>query len=242
MKLIAYLSNGFPSLDDSLQRAIDFVNAGVDIIEADLPSPDPYLDSDYLKQRIFAALAQESDYELYMTSLLELKRRLPQAGFMINIYVETLDKMGVDRFSRFMDDMGEKEILLVGPGYAELRAALEERGYHASSFVTRAMLEQDLALAGKTNGFIYLEAFGDETTYSMTYPTLRDCVAKVREVIGPERHIYCGIGIHTAERLAEVRDSRADGAFLGSIVLRKEDNKEEQLSFIRELRRIADGT
>lgn len=241
MKLIAYLSNGFPSLDASLQRGIDFVHAGVDIIEADLPSPDPYLDSDYLKTRIFAALKRESDYEKYMASILELKRQLPQAGFMVNIYVETLDQMGIDRFAAFMDDLEEKEILLVGPGYDELRSELEARGYYASSFVTRAMLPEDLELAGTTNGFIYLEAFGDESTYSKDFPTLKDCVRKVRDVIGPNRNIYCGIGIHTLERLAEVRDTGADGAFLGSIVLRKEENKEEQLSYIQELRKIADG-
>jgi len=241
MKLIAYLSNGYPSLDDSLRRGIDYVGAGVDIIEADIPSHDPYLDSDYLKKRILSALDREPDYEKYMASLLELKKAVPDAGFMVNIYVETLAGIGVDRFSAFMNDLGEKEVLLVGPEFKGLRSELETLGFYASSFVTREMCEEDLELASRSNGFIYLEGFNDNKKYNQEYPELKDCVAKVREIIGYKRNIYVGIGVHTPERLAEVRESGADGAFLGSMVLKKENDKEEQLKFLRHLRLIADG-
>lgn len=240
MKLIAYLSNGYPSLEESTKRGIDFVEAGVDVLEADLPSTDPYLDSPFLQKRIFAALDKEADYEKYMESLLSLRKKLPNTEFLVNIYVETLDQIGLERFISFMRDLKENQVLLVGDGYDNLRKGLEDAGLYASSYVTRQMRKEELELAQRANGFVYMQAFWNDDENSKEYPTIKACVKKVREIIGPDRQIYCGVGIHTPEKLREVYEAGADGAFLGSIVLEIE-GYQDQLNCIKELRKVADG-
>lgn len=241
MKLIGYLSNGYPTLEASRKRAKHYVENGVDVIEADFPTSDPYLDNDFLKKRIFGALAHTTDYEVYMDNILKIQEENPGVEFLINIYEVTVKEIGYDRFARFMEQLGQDQVLLAGKEYPEVREELEKRKLYASSFVTREVLAEDLEIAEQSNGFIYMQGFGDEATYSKEFPTLRDCVAKVRSVIGEDRKIYCGIGIHTPELLKEVYESGADGAFLGSIVIKKEDNQEEQGKYIQSLRAIADG-
>lgn len=240
MKLIGYLSNGYPTLEESRKRAQHYVKHGVDIIEADFPAKDPYLDSDFLKKRIFKALENESDYSKYMENILQIKKENPTAGILVNIYEETIKEIGIGKFVEFMKKLDENQVLLVGKEYPEIRKELEKLGFYASSYVTRAMLEEDLELAKNGNGFVYMQGFGDEKEYSEKYPTLKDCVEKVREIIG-DRKIYVGVGVHTPELLKEVYEAGADGVFLGKIILTKEDDLEEQGKFIQQLRRIADG-
>src|SRR5690625_3870794 len=119
MKLIGYLSNGYPTLEESRRRAKHYVENGVDVIEADFPTQDPYLDSDFLKERIFGALANTTDYELYMENILKIKEENDGVDFLINIYEITVKEIGYDRFAEFMKDLGQNQVLLAGKEYPE---------------------------------------------------------------------------------------------------------------------------
>jgi tryptophan synthase alpha chain len=241
MKLIAYLSNGYPTLEESNARGKFFIQHGIDILEADFPGSDPYLDSEYLQRRIFAALKNESNYDKYMEMLIKLKVETPGVQYLINIYEYTIREIGVEKFIRFMHNINQSQVLLIGKTDPDVRKALKENQLYVSSYVTRGMLSEDLELASNSNGFVYMQGFGDEKEYSNEYPTLKDCVTKVREVIGSDRPIYVGVGLHTFERVVQVQQSGADGAFLGSIVLRKEDSGEDMSEYLSKLRKIADG-
>lgn len=241
MKLIGYLSNGYPTLEDSKERALRYVKNGVEIIEADFPAADPYLDNDLLKSRIFKARENTTDYDVYMDAILELHKELPEIQIMINIYEETVMEIGVEKFVAFMAKLNENRFLLAGNRFPELREELESHNLFMSSFVTRDMNEELLELAEISNGFIYLEGFGDESKYSKEYPELKDCLNKTRSIIGEERDIYCGIGVHTPELVKEVYEAGADGVFLGSLVIKLEDDLEAQSALIRELALIANG-
>ena len=130
---------------------------------------------------------------------------------------------------------------MIGITDPAVRQELEAHGLYASSYVTRSMLPQELELAKAANGFVYMQGFGDESEFSKEYPTLKDCVTKVKEVIGTERPVYVGVGLHTFERIREVQQSGADGAFLGSIILRKEDAGEDMGEYLSKIREIANG-
>lgn len=240
MKLIGFLSNGYPTLEDSRKRAYHYVENGIDIIEAEFPAADPYLDNDLLKKRIAIARQQTTNYDDYMNSILEIKRNLPNTEIMINIYEDTILEIGYEKFMKFMNKLGTNKLLLAGKRFPEVRKTLVENGYYASSFVTREVLDEDLKIAEKSNGFIYLQGFGDESLYNKKYPTLKSCVEVVRPLI-QDRNIYCGIGVHTVEQIKEVYKAGADGVFLGSILIKEEDNIKKQAELIRTLRKIADG-
>ena len=241
MKLIAYLSNGYPTLAESNERGKFFVEHGVDILEADFPGNDPYLDSEYLQRRIFTALKNESNYDVYMDALIKLRDEIPGVQYLVNIYEYTVREIGVEKFVEFMRKIEQDQVLLIGTTDPAVRVELEQNRLYASSFVTRSMLPEEIELAGVSNGFIYMQGFGEESDYSKDYPTLKDCVSKVRQVIGPDRQIYVGVGLHTFERIREVQQSGADGAFLGSIILRKEDAGEDMAGYLKQLREIANG-
>ena len=73
MKLICYLSNGYPSIQASLDMAQQYVAAGCDIIEVDFPGHDPYLESDFIATRMKHALEACCDYDAYMDGMAQLR-------------------------------------------------------------------------------------------------------------------------------------------------------------------------
>ena len=75
MDIILYLSNGYPTMESSIQMAREYVDAGCRIIEVDFPSRDPYLESDLIKSRMAKALENCDDYDAYMEEILTIKRQ-----------------------------------------------------------------------------------------------------------------------------------------------------------------------
>ena len=48
MNLICYLSNGYPTIEKSIEVAQTYVSAGCDMIEIDFPSRDPFLEGEFI--------------------------------------------------------------------------------------------------------------------------------------------------------------------------------------------------
>ncbi|MBD3949603.1 tryptophan synthase subunit alpha [Tuanshanicoccus lijuaniae] len=241
MKLIAYLSNGYPNLEESFLRAKRYIENGIDIIEADIPAANPYLDNDFLKARIKIARQQTVNYEEYFDAILRIQNEYPNIEIIINIYEDTIIEMGVDNFIQNMKKINNRTVLLAGTLFPDVREKLVNAGFEPSSFVTREMKNEDIELAKNSNGFVYLEGFANPDKYNENYPTLKDCVFKVRSVIGKDRKIFVGIGVHTPEQFKEVYESGADGVFLGSIILKQEDNLNKQSQLIKKLKNISIG-
>ncbi|MBE0700546.1 MAG: tryptophan synthase subunit alpha, partial [Acholeplasmataceae bacterium] len=63
MKLICYLSNGYPNLETTIKLAREYAKSGCDVIEIDFPAKNPYLESPYISERMSHALDQCNDYE-----------------------------------------------------------------------------------------------------------------------------------------------------------------------------------
>lgn len=90
MKLICFLSYGYPSIPRSIEIARQYVEAGCDVLEIDLPSAAPYLEGEYIAGRMKAALASCGDYEEYMAGIVEIKRDNPNAEIILLCYENTL--------------------------------------------------------------------------------------------------------------------------------------------------------
>lgn len=70
MKLICYLSNGYPTLEESERMAQTYVASGVDTIEIDFPSRNPFLESEFIANRMRIALTNCDNYGNYMVGWL----------------------------------------------------------------------------------------------------------------------------------------------------------------------------
>ena len=223
MKLICYLSNGYPSIQASLAMAQTYADAGCDIIEVDFPSRNPYLEGEFIANRMRMALETCDDYEQYMDGMAELRRRLPHAALILMIYENTLLEIGYDTFVAFCRRNGFADLIFVGLKDDTVKRRLMADGLQVSCYVQYDLPADDVAQAVGSNGFVYLQAKPTGGRRHPAHPTLADCIAYLRAQ-GIDRPIYCGVGVHTPEDAAMARQAGADGVFIGSAILKLHDN------------------
>jgi tryptophan synthase alpha chain len=238
MKLICYLSNGYPSIKESVDMAAHYVEAGCDIIEVDLPARDPYLEGELIASRMSGALRACNDYDRFMEAAVAIKANHPDVAVLLLVYEETIREIGPARFIDFCLKNDMRDLIVVGHDPESLKEHMIARGLRVSCYVRFNLPEEEVAAALRSNGFVYMQAKPISCAVDPAYPTLKDCIAQLRKR-GIDRNIYCGVGVYTPEDVAMVRESGGDGVFVGSAILKTTND----LPRMREvIRRFKDAT
>ncbi len=235
MDIILYLSNGYPTIEASIQMAKEYADAGCGMIEIDFPSHDPFLESELIKDRMKKALEACDDYDAYMEEIVRVKKELPQVKLLVLSYENTVREIGIDKYIRFCLDNDLKDVLLVGVTDNEVKDRFLEAGLRVSCYVQFQMLEEEIQSAKDSNGFVYLQAkvTPGQGYVNPQYPTLKDCIRCLREH-GIDRPIYCGVGVHAPEDVKMVKEAGGDAAFVGSTILKLQGDLPAMKEKIRE--------
>ncbi|XFA99071.1 tryptophan synthase subunit alpha [Candidatus Izemoplasma sp. B36] len=226
MKLICYLSLGSPSLEQSKINAQNYIDAGCDVVEVDFPAKDPYLDSPYIQSRMAEALASCDDYSEYMKTIEAIKAKNPNANFIVLTYENTIREIGISDFIDFCKRNHLKDIICVGNTHPEVRKELISNDLLISTYVQYHLIPEEVEVAQNTNGFIYLQAKSGGK-YHDEYKDLKSIIRHLREDVKISNPIYCGVGISTPDDVAMVKAAGADGAFVGSTVLKLQEKPTE---------------
>ena len=190
----------------------------------DFPSKNPFLESDYISERMKQALNQCDDYSMYMESILRIKKNLPEIKLLILLYEDTLKEIGLEKFIHFCKENELLDILLVGLKNDNCKNQLIQSGLKVSCYVQFHLPKEEVESAMESNGFVYLQAkpYPHQTLHK-EYSTLKDCIHYLRQS-GIHRPIYCGVGVHRPEDAAMVREAGADAAFVGSAILKLQND------------------
>ena len=235
MEIILYLSNGYPTIESSIQMAKEYADAGCGMIEIDFPSHDPFLESELIKDRMKKALEACGDYDAYMEEIVRVKKELPQVKLLVLSYENTVREIGIEKYIRFCLDNDLKDVLLVGVTDNEVKDRFLEAGLRVSCYVQFQMLDEEIESAKNSNGFVYLQAkvTPGQGYVNPKYQTLKDCIQCLRDH-GIDRPIYCGVGVHAPEDVKMVKDAGGDAAFVGSTILKLQEDIPAMKEKIRE--------
>ncbi len=226
MKLICYLSLGSPTLEQSKINAMNYIDAGCDVVEVDFPAKNPYLDSPYIQERMGQALSSCDDYEKYMLVIEDIKGSNPNTSFIILTYETTIKDIGLSKFIDFCHRNNLKDIICVGDEFPNVRETLIHNNLLVSSYVQYHLLDEEIEVAKRTNGFIYLQAKSGGK-YHEKHKDLKSIIKYLKNEVKLPNPIYCGVGISSPEDVAMVKAAGADGAFVGSAVLKLQDKPKE---------------
>lgn len=234
MKLICYLSNGYPTIEKSVEMARIYAKAGCDVIEVDFPSRNPYLEGEFIAGRMKSALENCSDYSKYMEGIKRIKEENPDTQLLVLAYDNTVEEMGEESFIKFCIENGLTDMIYVGDNMG-LQQRLIDGGLKISCYVQFHMPENEVAAARNSNGFVYLQAKPMTGNIDPSYPTLKDCINHLKS-IGIDRKIYVGVGIRDAEDIRMAKEAGADGVFVGSTILKLHDDVELLTETIKTLK------
>lgn len=223
MNLIGYLSNGYPTIEDSYEIAKHYIDAGCDIIEIDFPDKNPHLENELIQGRMAKALANCSDMDKYIEGMIKIKNNFPQAKFILLAYESTVTLIGQEKFAKFCIENDFVDLIFVGYTDEKVKNYLIEQGLKVSCYIQYHMPQGEIDFARASNGFVYLQAKPTTGNMNPDYPELKDCINYLRS-IGITAPIYCGVGVHAPEDIEMVKNAGSDGAFVGSTILKLHDN------------------
>ncbi|SHE65251.1 tryptophan synthase subunit alpha [Clostridium fallax] len=234
-KLISYLSFGYPSIDKSLEMAKHYIESGCDMIECDFPTDNAFLDSELISGRMKKALESCSDYDKYFEGIKTLRKLYPQIPLILLAYDHTIRKIGVEKYVDFCKENNTMDMILVGIEDESVKKKLIDNGIKISCYVQYFLDKREIEIAKNSNGFTYMQGKPTNCKPKEGYETLKDCINYLRES-GLKNPVYCGVGISTPEDIKMAKDAGADGVFVGSAIMNRQNDIEEMKRYIRLLK------
>ncbi|MEV0732073.1 tryptophan synthase subunit alpha [Polymorphospora sp. NPDC050346] len=218
--LIGCMPAGFPTVDGSIAAMTAMVEAGVDVIEVEIPYSDPVMDGPVIQRASDIALAGG----VRTRDALRIIEAVAATGAPVvtMTYWNPIEKYGVDAFARDLAAAGGTGLItpdLIPDEADEWLAASDTHQIDRTFLVSPSSTDARIAMTvGHCRGFVYATAVmgvtGAREQTSSAAPTL---VGRVRAVT--DLAVGVGLGVGTGAQAAQV-GSYADGVIVGSALVR----------------------
>lgn len=237
--LMTHIVIGYPSFDASLKIIETMVNAGVDLMELQIPFSEPIADGPVILRANQQVLANGGTTDRCMAVAAEASQRF-DIPFLYMSYYNILYKRGVRRFAKEMHERNIHGAIVpdLPPEEADDYLAAMQAHQLAPIFIfaPTTPLERMQHLAGCGKGFIYCVArkgvTGKKTEFS---DTLGDYLARCRQAT--DLPLALGFGVKDKGDVDFLK-GRVDIAVIGTQTIRiiDEHGIEAAGEFIRSLR------
>jgi tryptophan synthase alpha chain len=212
---------GFPTVEGSIAAMIAMVEAGVDVIELEIPYSDPVMDGPVIQKASDIALAggvRTAD----ALRIVDTVAAATGAPVVTMTYWNPIERYGVDAFARDLDAAGGTGLItpdLIPEEADEWLAASDAYGLDRTFLVAPSSTDARLAMTVEhCRGFVYATAImgvtGARERTSDAAPVL---VSRVRAVT--DLPVGVGLGVGTGAQAGTV-GGYADGVIVGSALVR----------------------
>lgn len=236
---VYYIINSWPSKEKTLEMVDKYAEHGVNAVQIDMPSTNPWGESTYIQDRMKMAIDKYGlDYDFFMDVICEIRRRHPNLEIHQVLYNDIVDNIGIDKFADFCNKVGVYTVMVDNTDTADY---LNEKGIRTTDFVMYYLPEEAILRAVKTKNLVMLRSNKDHPEW-VPRDGMADWVSRVgylrkRGVEGP---IFAVAGLLTKEQLADVRTAKADGAYIGTALMKLWDREDELWKLLDELESVAD--
>lgn len=237
--LMTHVVLGYPSFDKSLEIVASMVEAGVELMELQIPFSEPVADGPVILKANQEALQSGATVERCLTFAEQVAKRF-EIPFLFMSYYNVLHKFGVERFVQRMAELNIRGSIvpdLPPEEGAEYQRASLERGVCPIYIFSPTTSDERLRyLNGFARGFIYCVArrgvTGKRTEFS---DELSQYLARCRRAT--DLPLAVGFGVKGRDDVEFLR-GRADIAVIGSETIRlvEERGASAVAPFIRSLR------
>jgi tryptophan synthase alpha chain len=242
--LIAYVTVGYPSIEDTLRVVPILAKGGCDIIELGIPFSDPLADGTTIQKASHYALQNGVTPKI----CLEVASQLSQMVGIPLVFMSYFNPVlwyGAELFCRDCAGSGVDGLIipdLPPEEGSELEAITKRQGLDLIYLLAPTSTGERIKLVTeRSRGFIYLVSVTGVTGAREELPVdLEPFIARVK-ALAPQP-LCVGFGISTPEQARQV-SRLADGVIVGSRIIQlMESNKSTEAiaSFVEELRSAID--
>jgi tryptophan synthase alpha chain len=222
--LVAYLTGGDPDPKAFLANSTSLIEGGADIVEVGIPFSDPIADGPVIQASSMRALSQGATPKGVLSLIRELSSQFP-VPFVVLSYYNPILAMGLDRFLKESRQSGVDGIVVPDLPVEESEEfrnlALKhniDNIYLAAPNTSRTRLRTVL---DKSKGFLYLVSlYGVTGPRDSLSPQALKAVKTVKSLARGKIPVSAGFGISQPEHVSAVIQSGADGAIVGSALVR----------------------
>lgn len=218
--LVGCMPAGFPTVEGSIQAMLAMAEAGVDVIEVEIPYSDPVMDGPVIQRASEIALAGG----VRTADTLRIVEAVAAAGVPVvtMTYWNPIERYGPAAFARDLAAAGGTGLItpdLIPEEADEWLAASDAHGLDRTFLVSPSSTDARIAMTvAHCRGFVYATAVmgvtGAREVASDAAPRL---VQRVRSAT--DLPVGVGLGVGTGAQAAGVA-SYADGVIVGSALVR----------------------
>lgn len=217
--LIAFLTAGVPSAEDTIRYVLEMEEAGADLIELGVPFSDPIADGPAIMEADVAALKNHIHLPEVMEIVKEIRKHT-KIPLVLLTYYNPVFRYPAERFFKEAREIGIDGVIipdLPAEEQGEIRPLADENEVDIIQMVAPTSGVRIKEHLKNATGFVYVVSSMGVTGMRGNIKTdLKDIIQQVREVT--DTPVAVGFGIHTAEQAHEMA-SLADGVITGSGVV-----------------------
>jgi tryptophan synthase alpha chain len=220
--LVVYIGAGDPDLNATLQLALEFDRAGVDVLELGVPFSDPLADGIVNQLAAQRGLASGTTPPRVLETVSAIRRE-SQIPIVLYIYFNLLHRVGLDRFIRDAAAAGVDGLLILDlpPEEADdYERLMNEAGMCPVWLVAPTTPDSRIErITRRARGFIYYVSregvTGMQTTVSTTIGEMTDRIRRHSQL-----PIAVGFGISNPDQAREVA-RHAEAIVVGSAIVNR---------------------
>lgn len=234
--LIAYITAGYPTIEDTVEIAKTLIKSGVDILELGLPFSDPIADGPVIQKAGERALRGGMNTDKYF----EIAKKINGVPKASMTYYNLVLQRGLNKFTKDCVESGIDGLIIPDLPIEEsepLHKACTENNinliYFAAPTTTKERLRKTIK---KANGFLYLVSLTGVTGVRRKLPPkLRNLIKETKKESGGIP-IAVGFGISKPKQVKEIVSAGADAAIVGSAFIKIiEENRENKKNMLKKI-------
>lgn len=240
--LIAFVTAGDPTTEDTVKIAKALEEGGADMIELGLSFSDPIADGPTIQaaseRALKAGINPDSYFEI--TKKIGGSMKVP---LICLTYFNLVLQRGIDRFMKNCNESGIDGVIIPDLPIEEAKRVMDEANKKSVDTIFLAAPttteERMKKILDSTRGFVYLVSLlGVTGAREELSQTVKDVINRARKASKREVSLAVGFGISAPEHVRKVIASGADGAIVGSaivnLVAKNIGDKEKMLREIRD--------
>jgi tryptophan synthase alpha chain len=227
-KVMYYFTIACPTIEKTLEMIDKYVERGVDSIQLDMPSTDPFGETDFVKGMMKQAINSKYTYDDYMNAIRGVRDKHPDIDISIVVYPDVINAIGKERYIDFLEEINAKNNMIACGYVSEVMELMKQRGITYTYFISYSdpeyEIENLLDLNLSKENIVRMRTKRRTDALNRRYDTWEKRVKLVRES-GIKASLYAVAEIASKEDMLERKNAGMDGAIVGNSLMRLWDDE-----------------
>ncbi len=237
---IYYVCIACPTITRTKEMVDKYVERGAKAFQIDMPSMDPFAETEFVKKMMKESLKSGITYRDYMDGIRDIRAKHQDLEIHIVVYDDVITSIGLQEFCDFVEEVKAASIMVpgistqhfiyaAGRGIKIFRSIIHEMPEELVLAATMAADDDYICLRNRKPGE---EDKPGYDTWEKKYRYIRDR--------GVKGNCYSVFGIKTKDELAKVKEAGGRGAIIGNVLMHLWDDEESLWSLFEEFQSLAE--